>query len=109
MSCRSLLALFISLCASCDLPRDASGTLDRVRGGTIRVGFVVDTPWVTDSSDGAGGVEAALVNEVARSVGARVAWIRAPQSNLLETLHARELDLVIAGLTSTSPYKQQVA
>src|SRR6185369_5924264 len=40
---------FVLLVAACDLPRDSDGTLDRVRGGTMRVGVVIDTPWTKDS------------------------------------------------------------
>src|SRR3712207_7643050 len=40
----SLLAL---VAAACDLPRDPEGTLQRVRGGTMRVGVVERRPWTT--------------------------------------------------------------
>src|SRR4051812_18754338 len=95
--------------AACDLPRDSGGTIDRIRGGHMRVGFVVDTPWVTDSAASAGGVEVALVRGLARELGARIDWVHAPQSELLEALAEREIDLVIGGLIATSPWKQQVA
>jgi polar amino acid transport system substrate-binding protein len=98
--------------AACDLPRDADGTLDRVRGGIVRVGVVVDTPWVTDSAGGegaAGGIEGALVQGIARDIGARVRWIRGTDESLLAALHARELDMVIGGLTTESPWKATLA
>jgi polar amino acid transport system substrate-binding protein len=94
---------------ACNLPRDSNGTLDRVRGGKMRVGFVVDTPWVTDSSDGPGGIEPALVRSLAHDLGARVEWTRGQQSQLLETLSGRELDLVVGGLDAKSPWKQKLA
>jgi len=75
----------------------------------MRVGFVVDTPWVTDSAGGAGGFEPALVRALASDLGATVRWTRGQQSNLLQTLSKRELDLVVGGLAATSPWKQQVA
>jgi polar amino acid transport system substrate-binding protein len=104
------LAIAVALVTTaCNLPRDSDGTLDRVRGGTMRVGFVVDTPWVTDSAGEPGGIEPALVRELAHSVGARIAWTRGQQSQLLETLSGRELDLVVGGLDAKSPWKQKVA
>ena len=105
------LTLFVSLLstAACNLPRDPGGTLDRVRGGTMRVGMVVDTPWVTDSGDGAGGIERTIVNELARELGATVEWHRGPAERLLEALHDRDLDLVIGGFTASSPWKQHVS
>jgi ABC-type amino acid transport substrate-binding protein len=87
----------------------SGGTLDRVRDGTVRVGAVVDTPWVTDSAGTVGGVEAALVGAIARDIGARVEWVRNTESALLRALHDRELDLVVGGLTEPSPWSHEVA
>jgi polar amino acid transport system substrate-binding protein len=101
--------LLLAAVTACGLPRDAEGTMDRVRGGTIRVGMVVDTPWVTDSAGGAGGVEAALVGEIARGLNARPEWVRAPESKLLEALKTRQLDLVIGGFSAKTPWSKEVA
>ena len=95
--------------SACDLPRDADGTLDRVRGGTLRVGVVPNPPWVTDSLGALGGVEVRLVEELARGLGARVAWVRRPQDVMLEALRARELDLLVGGLTDDATWKMEVA
>ena len=46
----AMLIAGVLLLAACDLPRDSDGTLDRVRGGTMRVGVVIDTPWTKDSA-----------------------------------------------------------
>ncbi|NUQ92412.1 MAG: transporter substrate-binding domain-containing protein [Gemmatimonadaceae bacterium] len=99
----------VAALAGCDLPRDPDGTLKRVRGGTMRVGMVVDTPWVTDSGDGAGGIERTIVDDLSRELGAKVEWHRGSAEQLLDSLHERELDLVIGGFTTQSPWKQQVA
>ena len=104
-----LLTLMAAALAACNLPRDPDGTLDRVRGGTMRVGMVIDTPWVTDSSDGAGGIERTIVNDLARELDAGVEWHRGAAETLLDSLHERELDMVIGGFTTQSPWKQQVA
>ena len=103
------LLILVAPAAACDLPRDSEGTLDRVRGGTLRVGFAVDTPWVTDSAGMAGGVEGRIVNGLARSLGARVVWTHGHESELLTALHDRELDLVVGGLTADSPWKASIA
>jgi polar amino acid transport system substrate-binding protein len=95
--------------AGCDLPRDSSGTLDRVRHGTMRVGVVTNPPWASDSGAPAPGVEQQLVQELAARVNARVAWVRRPEAELLLALHRRELDLVIGGLTSSVPWQKEVA
>jgi polar amino acid transport system substrate-binding protein len=109
MHLRSLLISTLSLATACGLPRDPEGTLDRVRGGTIRVGFVVDTPWVTAAGDGADGIEGAIAAELARGLGARIAWSHGAETPLLEALHGGDLDLVIAGLTKDSPWASRVS
>lgn len=75
----------------------------------MRVGAAVDTPWVTDSGGTVGGIEGAIVNDLARELGARVEWHRGPAGALLDSLKERELDLVIAGLTAKSPYRTEVS
>jgi len=108
---RSAVPLLVALAVSaCDLPRDPEGTFDRVRGGTMRVGVVERRPWTTlPASGGAGGLEGALVAELARELGARIEWVRSSESQLLEALKLRELDIVIGGLTDDSPWAQHVA
>lgn len=94
---------------ACGLPRDPAGTLDRVRGGTLHVGFVVDTPWVIAAGPGAGGIEGAIVSALARDVRARVEWTAGSESPLLTALHDGDLDLVVAGLTKDSPWSAKVS
>jgi polar amino acid transport system substrate-binding protein len=106
---RLLPILFLLSLAACDLPRDSDGTLDRVRGGMMRVGVVIDTPWTKDSAGAVGGIEGGMARALAESLGARIEWVRAPEGQLLAALQHRELDLVIGGLRATSPWKQQVA
>jgi len=105
----TLCGLAVLSIAACNLPRDSSGTLDRVRHGTMRVGLITNPPWVTDSGATTDGVEQQLVKELASRLDARVDWVRRPSSELLEALHRRELDLVIGGLTSTLPWQKEVA
>ena len=101
--------LFVLLLAACDLPRDTAGTTDRVRNGTIRIGVVQRAPWAFDSAGTVGGVDVALVTQVARDLHARPVWIRGSAPELLAALERRELDAVIGGLTSDIPYAGKVA
>src|SRR5829696_8655423 len=106
---RIFLAIATVCTTACGLPRDADGTLDRVRNGTLRVGVAVDTPWVTDSGGAAGGIEGWLAAEIARSLRARAAWVPGPHPRLLKELSERRLDLVIGGLEDSSPWSTEVA
>jgi len=106
---RAAAPLALLVAASCGLPRDADGTLDRVRGGVIRVGVIADPPWTVDSAGTVSGIEGLLVGELARGLGARVQWSRRPAHELMAALHARELDLVIGGLTADLSWKREAA
>jgi len=55
------------------------------------------------------GVDVQLVNELARGLEAKVAWVRGTESELMSALHGRQLDLVVGGLSGESPWKHDVA
>jgi polar amino acid transport system substrate-binding protein len=99
----------VVLCG-CDFPADPEGTLDRVRGGVMRVGVTPAEPWVRLPEDGApDGVEVELVKRFAASLEARVEWVEGSESDLMEALHGRQLDVVIAGLTRQSEWARTAA
>ncbi|GGS36550.1 substrate-binding periplasmic protein [Actinokineospora fastidiosa] len=105
-----IVAVAVLLAAGCQWPRDAEGTLDRVRGGVLRVGVVEDPPWtVVDDRGAVGGAEAALVERLAAELGARVEWTEGPESTLIGALSHQALDLVIGGMTRSSPWTKEVA
>lgn len=102
------VVLFLA-CGSCDFPRDANHALDRIQGGTLRVGVVHHPPWVLAAGGEVQGVEVQLVQAAAADLKAKIAWVSGSESELLSSLHERELDLVIGGLSRTNPWKHQVA
>lgn len=106
-------ALVVLSVGGCQWPRDADGTLERVRAGTIRVGVAHNPPWTIADGSGAGqtpgGVETVLVQRLADSLGARVQWVTGGEAELMGALSERGLDLVVAGLDAESPWEQEVA
>jgi polar amino acid transport system substrate-binding protein len=104
------LALIAGLLGGCEFPRDPEGTLDRVRGGVLRVGVTPAEPWVQvpDSGDPAG-VEVELVERFAESLDARVKWVEGSETDLMEALQGRQLDIVIAGLSRQSEWQRVAA
>lgn len=97
------------LLGGCQFPQDVEGTLDRVRGGTLRVGVVHNPPFVVlEDVAEPEGVEAELVKRFAREQDARIEWVRASESELVGALHGRQLDIVIAGLTRQSAWRNEV-
>jgi polar amino acid transport system substrate-binding protein len=103
--------LVLSTFVSCDLPRDADNTLDRVRAEHVaRVGVAEAPPWVVNASAAnPSGVEPALVIDMLRQMGAAPRWVRGGEGELLRALEEREVDLVIGGLTESMPWRKEVA
>lgn len=106
-----LVLLFALACvgSGCDMPRDPVNTLERVRGGTLRVGIVENDPWVRISESEPSGVEIDLVKQFADEVGAsRIEWVQGSEDELMEVLTKYDLDLVVGGLVQSSPWSKNV-
>ncbi|HEU5109748.1 MAG TPA: transporter substrate-binding domain-containing protein [Micromonosporaceae bacterium] len=93
----------------CDWPLDADGTLAGVRAGVLRVGVTASPPWVSLSDDSVDGAEARLVERLADGLGARVEWVRGGESELMEALRERVLDLVVGGLDAEAPWTREAS
>lgn len=93
--------------AACQYPRDVNGTLERVTGGTLRVGVIPGDPFVKLEGGRPGGVEPRLVEAFARELDAQVEYTEGGEEKLAEALRERDLDLVIGGLTRRSQAKKQ--
>lgn len=104
-----LTALTLSGCSA--IPADAEGTLDRARNGSLVVGVSEHKPW-TDVNDETGevtGSEADLILSFADSIDAEVDWRPAAESILAGQMKAGEVDVIIGGLTATSPWSSHMA
>jgi polar amino acid transport system substrate-binding protein len=99
----------VLLISGCGLPHDADGTLERVRGGVLRVGAIENHPWVIDRGDTFEGIDGELVAAIAASVGARIDWVRMPEFELIDALRRRELDLVVGGFHTKLPWAKDIA
>lgn len=107
---RIVYALVLAIAFSgCGIPRDPEGTLDRVTGGVMRVGFTLSEPWVSVSEGRPAGVEVELLRRFASELDAEIEWFDGSEADLMAALEMRELDAVIGGLTSTNPWASKVA
>ena len=106
---RLFVAGLLVCTGGCGLPRDADGTLERVRGGELRVGAGEHAPWVITTDRAPAGIEPELVNRLARQLGAYPTYRRASESELLDALERGQLDLVVGGLLEDSPWRGRVA
>lgn len=105
------LALALVGCSG-HYPADPDGTLDRVSGGSLRVGVSHQPPWTDtvgdNSPDDPGGIEAQVIEEYAHTINAEVEWHAGGEEQLIKLLSERELDVVIGGLTDKSPWSSEV-
>ncbi len=93
----------------CGIPRDPEGTLDRVRGATMHVGVTDNPPWVELGEGAPTGLEVELVERFAAGIEAEIEWIEGSEEELFAALEVHELDLVVGGITSVSPWASVAA
>ena len=110
MAPRAIVFVACAALCACQYPTDPAGTLEHVRGGTLRVGISASDPWVIlEENQPPQGVEVELIQEFARTQAAQVEWVKGSESDLMDALHGRRLDVVIAGLTRQSVWKNEAA
>lgn len=87
------------------IPTDPDGTLESVRGGTLRVGASPNGELViADDTTSVSGSEAELVEEFADTLDAEVDWTVGSEETLVRGLENDDLDVVIGGLTDATPW-----
>lgn len=92
------------------VPTDPEGTLDRVTGGTLRVGVTATEPWVTvEPSGDPEGREPELLREFAAELDAELDWRVDSEEALVGALERGELDVVVGGFTDATPWTERVA
>ena len=80
------------------MPLDPEQTTKRIAAThELRVGVTDNPPWVSAQSAEPGGIEAELVRDFARTLGAKVLWTRGSETMLAQSLKHHELDLVVGG------------
>lgn len=106
----SLAACLLLLSGCGTFPADSVGTLDRARDGDLVVGVSEHQPWTDVTENGEySGSEIELIEGFAESIGAKVQWHNAPESVLAGKIKQDELDIVIGGLTSSTPWSTHMA
>lgn len=102
-------ALCLTACSG-PFPKDTDGSLDRITGGALRVGVSENPPWTEVADDGGvTGREVDLVAGFAQQHDATVEWTPGAESELIMAMARGDLDVVVGGLTSDSPWEKEVA
>lgn len=94
------------------IPSDPSGTLETVRGGTLRVGVSLNEGFVETGSAGETqptGPEVEIIEEFAKSLDAETTWTVGSEESLVRGLQRGQLDLVAGGLSDATPWIDRAA
>lgn len=103
----ALLTLLVL--AGCGLPKDPDSTLARIDQEHVMVVGVAPAPPQVEVHGGVPtGPEADLASNFAATRGAHVKWVVASQEELVKQLEEGQVDLMVGGLTSKSPFKSKV-
>jgi polar amino acid transport system substrate-binding protein len=95
--------------AGCQYPADVDGSLERARGGVLRVGMSPSHPWTELDGATRAGVEVELVERFAERLRAEIEWTDGGEEDLVEALQEGDLDLVVGGITNKTPWKKKHA
>lgn len=96
--------------AGCEFPADPEETLEKARGGTLRVGVVENDPWVViEPGKEPSGVEPELVRRFAETIDAEIVWEEGSADELAPAVSGFQLDVLIGGLTVDFPHPEDVA
>jgi len=106
--CILFIVINLLLTACSDLPRDPKQTLQHIEGNQIRVGLVENPPWVIRTNGEPAGAEVELVKNLAQELNATPVWFWGSEQKHLEALKNYELDLVIGGITSDTPWSKEI-
>jgi polar amino acid transport system substrate-binding protein len=108
MRAKALMGL-ACLLVGCGIPRDAQRTSEHVeQTKRIRVGLSENPPWIIRQGREPGGIEADLVRQFAARLNATPEWHWGGEQAHMEALERFELDLVVGGLTSKTPWKKTI-
>lgn len=93
------------------MPADSVGTFGRATDGTLMVGIFEHQPWAhfDDSTGSVTGSEVELIQGFAETINAEIEWKDGPESVLAHDMKEGHLDVMIGGLTDTSPWSSHMA
>jgi len=95
--------------AGCGMPKDPEGATPRIAAThVLRAGASSNPPWVVVEKGQVSGIEPDIVRAFAGTLGARVHWVVNGETPLLEALEKRQLDLVVGGVTTKSPWSKRM-
>lgn len=97
--------------AGCDnYPKDVEHSFDTIKASQhIRVGVIVQSPWVIENATHLSGIEIEIINAFAASLDVTPQWHVLSEAQATLLLEQYKLDVVVGGLTEDNPRKNSIA
>ena len=111
LACAGLLVAIAAGCTGTGSQPRSRGLTGITESGVLRVGMSGEQPPLnmTARSGELIGLEVALINVLARSMGVRADLVQAPFGQLLDELDAGHVDIVMSGMTITPERSARIA
>lgn len=92
----------------CSLPQDPEDTLNSIQNGTLRAGIVNNPPWTIWNKGEPYGIEVEILKGIAKELNSEIKWKKGSEEKLFSALEHGDLDIVLSGLTKSSPWVKHV-
>ncbi|MCZ4319765.1 transporter substrate-binding domain-containing protein [Aequorivita viscosa] len=101
-----LLLLILSIFLSCDFPKDPSNTYNDARANGMKVGVVNNPPFTNTTKDTVSGREVQIIAAFAKQNNIAIEYVVASETNLINLLKNRKIQIVIGGFTKKTVWKK---
>lgn len=102
-----ILVLLMGLTVGCGIPKDPENTFYSAKSTGLKVGFVENPPFTEGENGKFDGVEVNLLKSFATENNLKITFVEGSESNLIEQLSNREIDILIGGFDKKTVWKEK--
>ncbi len=108
LSAINIFFIFLFFWGCGPYPKDARGTLQKVKNDTLKVGLAVGQDRAFIRNGEPAGKEVELAKAFAQELNTEIEWIVGDESELVPQVEKAEIHLLIGGFTQKSPWKKHL-
>jgi hypothetical protein len=91
------------------IPADPDKSFDRAAERGIIAGYTVNPPWVIYDSGAVSGIEVEILKSFTNEYNFHLVWVSGSEQKLMKMLENKEIQFIIGGFTSETPWKKKKA
>lgn len=104
------IILFIMLFGCGPYPKDSYKTLQQIIDTKVlKIGVIEHKPWTFLRGGTLQGIEIKIITEFAKSLNVEPQWHIYPESIAIHKLKENQVNIVVGGLTKTTPWNKEIA